>query len=329
MTKLILGVDGGNTKTIALLAASDGTILGAGRSECSDIYGAASPQAALDEIPKAVLTALGRRPREEIVVACFSLAGADWPEDYIYLQTSLEALGFGRKVVVYNDALGALRVGSPDGTGVVIACGTGVATAARNANGDYWHTSFWQESLGGLELGKQALRAVYRSELGIDPPTTITAPVLAHFGQRTVEGVLRLLTARGTRRPTTIEMSKLAPIVLREADRGDGIARQIIEDHGVRLADYALIAVRRVGLENTRFTLVLNGGIFRHPGVALVDAITTRIQAISPGVSPIRSQNEPAVGALLLAFEAAGLAITPALIKRLSESAPPSSFYLT
>ena len=34
----VLGVDGGNTKTIALLARLDGTIVGSGRSPGADIY---------------------------------------------------------------------------------------------------------------------------------------------------------------------------------------------------------------------------------------------------------------------------------------------------
>src|SRR2546426_11971918 len=36
----VLGVDGGNTKTIALVASLDGAILGAGRGGCGDIYNA-------------------------------------------------------------------------------------------------------------------------------------------------------------------------------------------------------------------------------------------------------------------------------------------------
>ena len=36
----VLAVDGGNTKTIAIVAALDGTILGAGRGGCGDIYNA-------------------------------------------------------------------------------------------------------------------------------------------------------------------------------------------------------------------------------------------------------------------------------------------------
>ena len=54
----ILGVDGGNTKTIALVARTDGSIVGVGRGGCGDIYGAAGPAGATAEIERAVLAAL-------------------------------------------------------------------------------------------------------------------------------------------------------------------------------------------------------------------------------------------------------------------------------
>ena len=46
---LLLGVDGGNTKTIAVVARSDGTVLGTGSAGCSDVHNAVSPEAALGE----------------------------------------------------------------------------------------------------------------------------------------------------------------------------------------------------------------------------------------------------------------------------------------
>jgi len=42
LAHLVLGVDAGNTKTIALVARDNGEILGYGRSGCGDIYGATS-----------------------------------------------------------------------------------------------------------------------------------------------------------------------------------------------------------------------------------------------------------------------------------------------
>jgi N-acetylglucosamine kinase-like BadF-type ATPase len=73
---LLLGVDGGNTKTVALVARLDGTIVGAGRAGCADIYGAESPEAAVAEIVSAVEGALAESGEdvEELQAAAFSLA---------------------------------------------------------------------------------------------------------------------------------------------------------------------------------------------------------------------------------------------------------------
>lgn len=328
---IVLGVDGGNTKTIALAASPDGTILGAGRAGCSDIYGATSPESALEELSRAVDAALTQAgcSRESINTACLSLAGADWDEDYAYLQAAVERLGLGRRATIYNDAIGALRAGSPDGTGVIIACGTGIATAARNSAGVFWHTSFWQEELCGLELGRQTLRVIVRSELGIDPPTSLTAPTLAQFSQPTVEALLHHRTRHGGTPLSTIQISKLAPILLDEAEKGDPMALSIATRHGVLLAEYALAAARKVGIDSTIFNLVLNGGVFRHKGRVLVDAITRYLEQHAPGVVPLRSTYEPAVGALLLALEAADIVVDDAVLDNLNRTLPDHSLFAT
>src|SRR5687767_1007943 len=104
---LVLGVDGGNTKTLALVAREDGVILGAGRAGCGDIYGATSAEAAIAEIEQAVevaLTEAGIRP-SDLSVGAFSLAGADWPEDFKLLEDTLRGRGYGQRIVVVNDAM--------------------------------------------------------------------------------------------------------------------------------------------------------------------------------------------------------------------------------
>jgi N-acetylglucosamine kinase-like BadF-type ATPase len=44
MSKLLLSVDGGGTKTVALIARWDGEILGYGRDGSSDIHGDPDPE---------------------------------------------------------------------------------------------------------------------------------------------------------------------------------------------------------------------------------------------------------------------------------------------
>jgi len=56
--RVYLGVDGGNTKTLALVATADGAIVGAGRGGPCDIYDVAHPDAAIGNVLDAVRDAL-------------------------------------------------------------------------------------------------------------------------------------------------------------------------------------------------------------------------------------------------------------------------------
>lgn len=327
----LLGVDAGNSKTIALVVQSDGHIVGAGRSGCGDIYGSYGEggEAAIGSLVDASTEALQQAGVKsgELAVAVFSAAGADWPEDFDYLRTSLAAQGLGRPPLIYNDAIGALRAGSPTGAGVVVAVGTGVATGARAADGRIWHSSFWQEAQGSIELARKALRAVYRADLGIDPPTALTAAVLAYFEQSTVEGVLHLLTAR-THLPHP-NLGGLTRILLDLADAGDATARHIVLEQGALLGDYALVGARKVGIEGRDFPLVLTGGVLRHPSPLLHDAIVACVHTTSPMVQPVKSLFEPVIGALLLAFEAAQIGIDATVLEQLRCTMPDLALFAT
>ena len=340
----VLGVDGGNTKTIAIVARTDGTILGAGRGGCGDIYaaippedevgateyGMGSPEAALAAVDAAVAAALDAAgvTAADLLAGAFSMAGADWPEDYAFLRSAMTRRAYGRSVAVVNDAIGALRAGSLDGTGVVVALGTGVATGARAPDGRTWHASFWQEANGAHELGRRMLRAVVRAELGLEPPTSLTRRVLDHFGQANVEEVLHLLTARG-RTPRQAGTGSLARILIDEAAAGDAVALRIVREQGAVLGDYATVAARRLDLLGTPFPLVLTGGVFRHPAPDLADALVARVRASSPAVTPIRGGFEPALGAVVMALEAAGIAVDAGVRARLAATAPPLALFAT
>jgi N-acetylglucosamine kinase-like BadF-type ATPase len=333
----VLGVDGGNTKTIALVAALDGTILGAGRGGCADIYNAEpgtdwpdSAEAAIANIEFAVLSALqaAHVKESDIVAAVFNMAGADWPEDFAYIQAAMETRGFGRTIIVQNDAMGVLHAGSSDATGVSVVCGTGAATGARAPDGRTWHSSTWQNQVqGGAQLGYKTLNAVYRAELGIEAPTTLKPRVLDFYGLNTVEEVLHLFTGRVKQAPDHVD--QLAPLLLDEAQAGDHLAIRIVQEHGRALGDYAVAAARRVGIEGTPFTLVLAGGVFRHPSSLLPDSIIERVRATSPAVRPTFCRFEPIIGVLFAALEAAKVAVDDALLEKLVPTIPGPTLFST
>jgi N-acetylglucosamine kinase-like BadF-type ATPase len=343
---LVMGIDGGNTKTIALVATLDGAIVGTGRSQGSaDIHLAAvddaiarlasAGDAALHQAHERVARdrEAGRRARDAglppgvaaVAAVALSLAGADWPEDFATIE---ERLG-GRwgPTTIVNDAIGALRAAIPDGPGVIVVCGTGAVTGARGIDGRTWHSSFWQLAQGAHELGVQGLHAVVRAELGIGPPTALTARILGAFGEPTVEAVLHRLTGRETR--ARREHSSIAPLVLDAADAGDPVAAAIVQRHGADLGRFAVAAARRVGIEDSAFPLALAGGVLRHPGRRLIDALTAEVLAAAPGARVSQADLEPAAGALLLAFDAAGVSIDTTTEATIRGSMPPPDLFDT
>ncbi|GCE13863.1 N-acetylglucosamine kinase [Tengunoibacter tsumagoiensis] len=335
----VLAVDGGNTKTIALVATLDGVICGSGRGGCSDIYNSfnasnrqSGVELAIQNLEQAIesaLAAAGATP-QELVASVFNMAGADWPEDYALLQTIAQDHGWGHTIQIQNDALGILHSGSPAfaKTGVAVICGTGAAVGARGHDGHIWHASFWQHVGGSIDLSQKALHAVYQAEIGLAPSTSLTDLVLQLFQLTTVEDVLHLLTRRGSPGMTHV-LANLTPLLLDEAEQGDQVAQTIVQQHGQLLGDYALVAARKVHLLNTPFTLMLAGGVLRHPSSLLADALIERVHQKAPEATVKSPRFEPVIGVLFSALEAAGISIDAPLIQRLEPTIPAQPFFHT
>src|SRR5947209_3520529 len=104
--QLVLGVDGGNSKTLAVVGDDHGTVLGIGRSLCGNHQGYGL-ESALEQIGAAINQALasgGIRPAQ-IQAASYALAGADLPSDFELLLPAVRDLGFGRQVDLHNDTM--------------------------------------------------------------------------------------------------------------------------------------------------------------------------------------------------------------------------------
>jgi N-acetylglucosamine kinase-like BadF-type ATPase len=303
MKPCVLGVDGGNTKTLAVVASTAGTVLGVGRAGCADIYGAGDPELAIAEIATAAAAAMSAAGvgADDLSHAAFSLAGADWQEDATFLGDELKRrLGLASASVV-NDAIGALWLGGGDAVGVAVIVGTGAAIGARNSSGETYHLGWWPERMGGGALGAAGWRAVYRSHLGIGPETSLTPRALALYGVADPIGLLHELTRRGGIGITALR--RLAPAVLDEAAAGDAVAAEIIAVQGEHLAEIAEHCAGRVGLAGSRHPLVLAGGVLAHPASGfLIDPVLHRL----PEAVPVRPGRPPVVGALRLACERAG-----------------------
>lgn len=320
---LLLGVDGGATKTVALIAHVDGTVLGAGRSGSSDIHGVSGPVSAVARVADAVRQAAvnARVEASDAAVTVFCLCGADWPEDDDYYAATLaEELGLPEPPIVMNDSYATLRAGTSDGLGVALVLGTGGAVAARGPDGRTWFSGFRIESSGGVELGRMVYERLIRGAFGSGPVPGYRDEALAAFGVGSVEELVHAVSRVDS--PSQQAVARLAPVLLEAGHRGDPEARALVHEHGRMLAGYVRAAARCVSLDEDASTVVLGGGILRHPCPDLADAVAEGL----PGWQVVRSAVEPAFGALLLAADEVGASLS---LERLRESGPDARFFGT
>lgn len=303
MSSLLLGVDGGNTKTVAVVVTAEGEVLGTGRAGCGDIHNARGPEAAIVEVTAAVDAALdgAGAGTADLAAAAFSLAGADWPEDFDYLRRELrDRLALHEDPEIVNDAVGGLRSGTDDMVGVAVVIGTYSALTGRNAAGELFHFGFWPDSTGAHGLGSQALAAIWRHTLGLGQETTLLGRALERWGCADAEELLHALTRIGG--PDESEKARFADAVLDEAESGDEVAREIVETIAGRMGDYARVCAVRTGQDGAPFPLVLCGSVLRHPSPLLRSVLLSRV----PDGEPVYPDVEPVAGALLIAADRVG-----------------------
>ena len=87
-----------------------------------------------------------------------------------------------------------------------------------------------------------------------------------------------------------------------------GAALEIVRREGKVLGEQAAVCVREVGLTGA-FPLVFVGGVFRHPSALLREAVRAEV----PLGKPVEATVEPAVGALLRAFDGLGISADAAV----------------
>jgi N-acetylglucosamine kinase-like BadF-type ATPase len=319
-----VGVDAGGTKTHALVADESGEVLGVGRAGTGNWEGVGL-DGALAALRQAVGEALSaaRTSPQEVTAAGYGLAGLDWPSDEARLRPLVEELGLSGPSVLVNDTFVALRAGAREPWGVVIVAGTGTTVAGRNRRGEMARTlglGYPFDDWGSApDLAQAALHAVARAYTGRGPATALSNRLVRLVGAADVADLLEGVSRwRYNLFPLVADVVRA---LMEEADGGDGAAREIVLRAGRELGGGAVVVIRRLGMEDEEFDLVLAGGLFRSASPLLLDTLRGTVQAVAPGARPVRLDVPPVVGGVLLAMDAVGWAVTPEVRRRLEEGA--------
>jgi len=296
--QLLLGIDGGGSRTRVAIADAAGGVLGkgqAGSSNAQSVGFAAATQALHAAIDAARMDA-GIAAQTRFAAACFGLAGAGRPDDQMRFMAWAAEAGIATNVRCVSDAEIILAAGTPEQWGVALISGTGSLCWARAPDGSSVRVGGWGYLLGdegsGYDLAVRALRLAAQTADGRAAAHTLLAAVLEYWGLDDPTQLIGYVYRPALTRAAIAEVSKL---VVDLAESGDTHAVELIERAGGALAQLVTVAVGRLGLDMP--PLALAGGLFA-TSMLLRATLLSRVRT---RLGPVEYVDEPVVGAITLA----------------------------
>jgi len=320
--RLFLGVDGGQTKTVAAIADERGEVLGVGAAGPANHVrqrgGEARMRRAVTGAVRAAAKSAGLRTLHFASAYMAMTGGAELARDVLS-----EIADCGRLKAEGDTpaALASVTLGKP---GVVVIAGTGSVAFGIGPSGKQSVAGGWGYIMGdegsGYRIGLEAIRACTRSADGRAPQTALTHAILDHFRVPDLAHLHRLIYAGRISRPRIAAAASVVASVASE----DAAARAILAQAGRELALAAATVIAKLRVGNRPVVVGLVGGVFR-AGEPLLRAFRRELMRRAPWAGIRWPVLPPVLAAVLLAMREAGLRPGPRVIAALRARADRSN----
>jgi glucosamine kinase len=295
---IVVGVDGGGTKTRAVVADESGRSL-------ADVEGPASAvkpgqaERSAQVIAETIALALGAAAMSRVMpkVICVGVAGVGRENERQALWQALAAREIGEEILVHADATVALDDAFGDGPGVLLIAGTGSVAFGRGPTGTVARCGGWGPSIGdegsGAWIGRRALSVVTAAADGREPETALTGAVLT---AAQVNEVSELIAWASSATPAML--GTLAPAVMSEADAGDLRANALLSLAVEELMLHIRALARQLFMdERASVPVALTGGLLKR-GQPLRKRLEQRMKSAVPGAAVQSGDVDAARGAV-------------------------------
>ena len=301
----VVGVDGGATKTLALIGTATGKVLGMGVAGSSNYHNIGELAAS-----KAIKTAVARAAKQtglakrKVSTAVVALAAVDSAEDFRVARRFVRRANVAEESIVIHDSVAALYAATQGLPGVIVNSGTGCFAAGINKAGEYVRVGGWgyliDDKGSAFDIGMKAITMAFRMTDGRTPPTGLTTLLKRRLGVKIFDEILDVIYAN---KLSVEEIAWVAPLVSKAAST-DKVCRRILNEAGLSLAELAITAARRLRMTNSSFRLATVGGGFKS-GRYLLEPFTSAVADVCPRARIISLKDEPAKGAYLIATKLA------------------------
>ncbi len=300
MSHLVVGVDGGGSKTQVIVADGRGkelaTLTGSGS--------AVRPGEALhsaEVIGALVRDALAMAEQEDRPrILTVGVAGVGREKERKNLLRALEGEAIAEEIQVVTDAEVAMEDAFGDGPGILLISGTGSVAYGRGPTGTMLRCGGWGPNCGdegsGAWIGRRALSVVTASHDGREPETRLVGAVLTALELDEVDD---LVAWSATATPK--QLAALAVPVLTLAAERDLRANSICTIAAEELVGHVRTLARQLFVdERAAVPVALAGGMMKR-GSFLRRLVEHRLKSAVPGAHLHGEDVLPARGAVKLA----------------------------
>jgi glucosamine kinase len=298
MTQIVIGIDGGGSKTHAIVADETGASIGEATGPGSAVK-PGDEEASAEVIAAVVRDALEAAGMSHVTprVICIGVAGAGREAARQALWQALVARDLAADVVVHSDFGIALDDAFGDGPGVLLISGTGSAAFGRSPAGTTARCGGWGPVIGdegsGTWIGRRALSVVSAAADGRESQTALTGAILTAAEVNEVSDLIPW-AANASRE----QIASLAPVVFSVADAGDLRANAIISLAVEELMLHIrALAQQLFGDERAAVPVAFTGGLLKK-GSTLRKRLEHRLRSAVPGAQVKAGEITPARGAV-------------------------------
>ncbi|MBN1901886.1 hypothetical protein JW926_11240 [Candidatus Sumerlaeota bacterium] len=316
----LIGIDGGGTKMLGVLAAADGRIIKKFKSGPASYHAVGIEQ--VEKNLREVLENLAGKELDEVKAFCLGFSGCGRPSDYEILDPMLKRVGIFNKTDLFGDMAIGLMGGALEPKGVIVIAGTGSIVygigedgASKRAGG---YGQWYADEGSGFRIGNKALRSLFMAQDGRIKPVSFQKPALKLLKLKQTNDLILWATERNKAGTIKPDIASVAPFVIEAAVKGDKMAKQILKEE----IDEIVLGVRTVvkGIKSKGLPkVVLVGGLVEN-NPYYFNAMKKAIQKAIKGIQVSLPKSSPAVGAVIGAANKAGVKITPAFIRNVTTS---------
>jgi len=308
MNSYFVGLDGGGSKTSAIVVDGSMNVFGEGHSGPSNFLRVGIEEAThnlSEAITQATIEAgIGI---DDVELAWCGIAGFDHPLHGRQLQGAMRKILPKGNFRISTDAQIALTAAFDHETGIVLIAGTGSVAFGRNSEGHEARAGGWGHILGdegsGYSVVRFAMRAVMKAWDGRGPETRMSELFCEELGVSSPRDLPVIVYAPSTH---SDKIASFLRIVAQAAEEGDEIAKEIFDREGRELGTMVIAVARKLGMTGSVIPLACVGGAF-HAGDLLLEPLKRVIEAAAAGVRFVSTSKSPVEGAAEMAIQAAAL----------------------